>query len=582
MKLPVESQSSFLTWQIKEHEIAFLSYLKRPMNQHFKDKTAFCGKLWGVDEKRGSLIIRFPKGLSPRLKSPFAGFVFSGIAEADNLAKWDFSYEFFRENYIRGNTDISPIFYLKNQDKLWSYIGCKDVDAGFLNSMQKLLDADKKPSIVLAQKDPPIQYLLNLRDFVINNSQDPVLNIDILKTLDEWEPESLALDNRENAIIENLNGTAEVIIQGPPGTGKSHLIADITSKYLSEGKSICITALTNKALMEVAGKPGIKEWINKEKVFKTNLAFDESVHAKKLQRAESLKIGKGQLLLATYYKLSDWYKKENSESQTTIKPVYDIVIIEEASQCFLATIAAFRKLGKKVLIVGDPLQLPPIVLNENVAPTIHPRMMDFARGLETYAANSGTPSFLLTQTFRLSAQAAVKTGIFYKGRLTSVQESYHKVNTSVQYNDLVPTDGSTKLVFLPIIADGDRPKNAIDLAVDIVIDLLGKNPGFEIAVIAPFKNTVLAMQEKLGEKIDDFSNLTVETIDRIQGLTADFTIYVLALSNPTFAMNLNRFNVATSRAKSGTLIITDRNYIKFMGIDPLVTQYLSSLESITL
>jgi superfamily I DNA and/or RNA helicase len=42
-------------------------------------------------------------------------------------------------------------------------------------------------------------------------------------------------------------------------------------------------------------------------------------------------------------------------------PIYDYVILEEASQCFLGTIATAKLLGKKIILVGDPLQLPPIV-----------------------------------------------------------------------------------------------------------------------------------------------------------------------------------------------------------------------------
>lgn len=582
MQIPIDKQISFLTWQIKEHELAFLSYLKKPMNQHFREKSAFCGKIWGVDEKRGTLIIRFHKGLAPRLKSALAAFVFSGVPNVDDLAKWTFNYQYFRENYIKAGTDISPIFYLSSEEKNYSYIGCRDIEAGFFNSILKALNEGKKPSIILAEKDPPIQYLLNLRDFISDYPKDETLNIQIEKSLDEWQPNNLDTEDNKSTVINSLENVEEVIIQGPPGTGKSHLIAAITEKFLSKGNTVCITALTNKALMEVAEKPGIKHWIESESVFKTNLTFDEKSKLRKLQRAENLSIGKGELLLSTYYKLSDWYKKDNSEAQRRIKPIYDLVIIEEASQSFLATIAAFKLLARKVLIVGDPLQLPPIVINESSALTIHPRIMDFAKGLETYVANANKTSFILTKSYRLSSMASKQTGIFYKNKLTSVQKDKKTIISVDEFKKFISSDGSAKLAYLPLISGGDRPANAIDFVVKLASDLVSRNPGFELAILSPFKATVLALQEKISEVVDDFSNLTIETIDRIQGLTADFTIFVLVLSNPSFAMNLNRFNVATSRAKSGTLIITDRDYARFMGIDPLVTKYLSSLESTTI
>jgi superfamily I DNA and/or RNA helicase len=48
-----------------------------------------------------------------------------------------------------------------------------------------------------------------------------------------------------------------------------------------------------------------------------------------------------------------------------VAPIYDYIILEEASQCFLGTIAAANYLVKKVILVGDPIQLPPVVNQEN-------------------------------------------------------------------------------------------------------------------------------------------------------------------------------------------------------------------------
>ena len=45
-------------------------------------------------------------------------------------------------------------------------------------------------------------------------------------------------------------------------------------------------------------------------------------------------------------------------------------------------------------------------------------------------------------------------------------------------------------------------------------------------------------------------------MNKIQGLTADLTILYLPLTPASFDLNDNLFNVATSRATRGTLIIT--------------------------
>lgn len=579
MKIPVDKQIAFLNWQLKENDDLFRAYLNKSMKAHFADRTAFFGKIWGVDEKRGNLIIRFDRGKAPRLNMPLSGFLFSGIPSVEDLGTWDFNYQTFRNKYAVAITDIFPIFFMNSQSERFNLVGCRDVENDFLNLFRDNLKKGKRPSIVLAERDPPVQYLINLKTFIQNHQDDKVLNLSIDNKLENWQPEGFPDQNEKKAeVLSKLDGEREMIIQGPPGTGKSYLIAEIAQHYIENGQSVCITALTNKALMEVAEKPGIKKEALKGKVYKTNLTLNEASTNQDLRQARSLGIGNGELLLATYYKLSDWYKEDSDDTLKKPLPTYEIIIIEEASQCYLATISAFKKLGRKVLIVGDPMQLPPIVLNEKEASSIHPRIMEFAHGLATYAANSNVRSYLLNKSYRLSPKAVSLTGVFYKNQLESAQGENQKINIGASLQALIPSHGETKIKYLPIITEGDRPRNAIEFVVKLLVELKQNNPGLEVAILAPFKKTVVALQEKVGRYFPDQSEITIETIDRIQGLTVDFTIYLLALNNPSFAMNLNRFNVATSRAKRGTVIITDKEYVRFMGINPLVTKYLSSLE----
>jgi superfamily I DNA and/or RNA helicase len=581
MIIPTSDQKKFLQLQIEEHENAFREYLITPMKQHFRQKSAYWGKLWGVDESRSTLIFRFSAGLAPRLNTPMVAFVVNEESVPAYPSDWEFHYKAFREGgKSKASTQMLAVYYLKSNDISFSFLGGAGIESGFFESAQKALSRGEKPSIVFAEPDPPVQYLINLKSFIERHKEDQTLNLDIKKELSDWDPIAFDSSNTKvNHILSALDSSNEVIIQGPPGTGKSHLIGDLVCQLVEERKSVCITSLTNKALMEVAEKPGISSLAkNDQTVFKTNLSAEESKKISGIKKADKLSIGKGQLLLASYYKLSDWYNPENSEAQNAIQPIYDLVVIEEASQCFLATIAAFRRLGRKVLIVGDPLQLPPIVLNEAKAQTIHPQIMLFAKGLESYSPNSKSPSFILTESYRLSTEAAKRTGIFYKKRLQSIQSQLVSIEVESRLKHLIPISKGHKIHYLPLVAEGDQPRNAIDLSIELVLALRQKNPNLEIAVLAPFKRTILAVQEKLGKHLDNFSGITVETIDRIQGLTVDFTIYILALNNPTFALNLNRFNVATSRAKSGTLIITDREFARFKGTDPLVTEFLNQLD----
>ena len=101
---------------------------------------------------------------------------------------------------------------------------------------------------------------------------------------------------------------------------------------------ICIAALTHKALMEAAVKDGLSEWSVKGKIRKTNVSTDESALVDGLKNHNvSNPIPEGELLLSTYYSLSKLLTKNEKHVH------FDLLIIEEASQAFLTTIAGVLK-----------------------------------------------------------------------------------------------------------------------------------------------------------------------------------------------------------------------------------------------
>lgn len=67
-----------------------------------------------------------------------------------------------------------------------------------------------------------------------------------------------------------------LILQGPPGTGKTYLIAEICERLCNQGKSVLVTALTNRALIEIVEKPALKGLLEQHRIFKTKLSVDEA------------------------------------------------------------------------------------------------------------------------------------------------------------------------------------------------------------------------------------------------------------------------------------------------------------------
>ncbi|HET7268496.1 MAG TPA: AAA domain-containing protein [Oleiagrimonas sp.] len=55
-------------------------------------------------------------------------------------------------------------------------------------------------------------------------------------------------NDEQRRIIEQMHGSASVLVQGPPGTGKSHTIANLVSHLLATGQRILVTAKNPRAL----------------------------------------------------------------------------------------------------------------------------------------------------------------------------------------------------------------------------------------------------------------------------------------------------------------------------------------------
>jgi MoxR-like ATPase len=64
----------------------------------------------------------------------------------------------------------------------------------------------------------------------------------------------LPANDEQLRITKLLRQNGAVLVQGPPGTGKTHTIANLIGHLLSEGKSILVTAQTDKALAVVKDK----------------------------------------------------------------------------------------------------------------------------------------------------------------------------------------------------------------------------------------------------------------------------------------------------------------------------------------
>jgi len=470
------------------------------------------------------------------------------IGEMGNFNNWgDKSWGTIRSDYQRIFSDAHCAWISQSDDESFCLIGVKNLTVEFSQILE-----EEKPIIAFGPQDPPLQYLLNLIDLVNDQTCVSVRQfLDFDDSTNYWNPEKV---DSKTDLVSLLKGKLTdhscLVIQGPPGTGKTFKMAQLTAHFLSENKSVLVTALTNQALIELAKKDDLVPFLNAGKISKTSLTIDESKELPKLlgNKSNQCNASPGCLSLATFYISSGWAVQQS-------QPPFDYVIMDEASQAFLPMIAALKKLGRKIIMIGDQNQLSPIVItNEDLITKYN--WTPIVKGFETVCRNYQFKSYMLGDTYRLTQRGADCTGVFYNNSLSSVSE-YQKIPS--KNSDLIQSGGP--LLLECDLNVGDKaPENAFKKIYEIVCNLHTENPKAEIAILSKFKETVRQLQKFFVLRWNSKElpeNIKIETVDRVQGLTVDYCFFLIPNASIRYSLEKELFNVATSRAKYNTIIVSN-------------------------
>jgi rRNA-processing protein FCF1 len=547
-----EQYIKFFELQRKDQEAEYEEYANTSMNTLFASGRAYYGEITGID-RNGNVVMHFSSGHNPRLKVPMVFCVLKStyIQElGSDFTKWAINSMVFRGN-LASHTSFSnatPIYSMKTDRKT---LACDKVDLPMFQAIKKARQSNENLQFVMLETLPPTELLKNLKEYIELNPTDPNLLLEPKRTYDEWNPKELASTERvDERVLETLTRDGIALLQGPPGTGKSYTIASIITKVAAQGKNICVTTQSNASLISLISQEPILEYKNKGNVSKTNLTTDECKEHPKLKAAnKELTIPKGELLLSTYYTLSRVINKGDA-------PLYDLIIIEEASQAYLTAIAAFRRLGRMCLIVGDPMQLPPIVKMDVPAKYEGIDVDTQANGMMTTLRATDINSYRITTSYRLTAKSASQSSLFYNGHLTSVQKEQIDFSLATERPYLFPKCGGTVLYKTSGSSSAILSEEALEVMryVERVFKMHYANR--KLAILTPYVETTKKLQAEFC-KDEQTLDITVDTIHRIQGLTVDYTIYYVPTRNFNFAFSENLFNVATSRSRTTTLLLTD-------------------------
>lgn len=501
----------------------------------------------------------------------------------------------------------------------------------------------------------------NLPNFIFDPKYAGETVVDINTALEDIRTHKIGNLNEKQleAVTKSVLAKDLALIQGPPGTGKTTVIAEIIWQEIRKNPDcrILLTSQTNlavdNALERLQGQAGIRPvrigkpdklepegrrfslsvmdswaqdsnnsvdnathiWIdriinkisNNPKYSSAISSWKKELEAKdKHSRTEFSRLYRNNvnLVAATcsicgsrdfMESYSDMFGGNESSDM-----FFDVVIMDEASKATPLEMAVPLVLGKKIIVIGDHKQLPPM-MDENtidsalekigkkdIAEKLQKAESQFKRLFEAAAKVRKTIVATLDTQYRMHEQIMNTIKQFYQDELATTGGLKCGIIETMDIPDLANKGSRWHGITLnPIIQpsthavwiDVHTPetylnpgyKNEGELkAIDFVLKALQQADGYSEFVNAQQKPedkeigiiTFYSAQSREIRKKYKGKSYRMDVVDRFQGMERNIIIVSTVRSNPKnnigFAKEIERINVAFSRAKRLLIVVGNK------------------------
>ena len=268
----------------------------------------------------------------------------------------------------------------------------------------------------------------------------------------------------------------------------------------------------------------------------------------------------------------------NQSSQTlgTPKFMFDLVIMDEASQCQPAIALLPIAKAKSLLLVGDPMQLSPITsistkLNQKLKEKYKvSNNFDFKDNsiLDLMIKNDTLSKYILLKYhYRCSKKIiGFSNGMFYQNQL------------DLSY---VSDEGEISIVDTKNVGTAIEKNLCIDEAQNIVDDIK-QNKISKALIITPFRNQKNQINKLLKE--EGINDVACKTVHEVQGGEEDTVFLSVSISDKTrsgtyewLATSKELNNVAITRAKKKLIVYIDLNAQSSLKKNGNTVDYLDEL-----
>lgn len=381
-------------------------------------------------------------------------------------------------------------------------------------------------------------------------------------------------DNKDylNAIIKTVKAMANtcLAIQGPPGAGKTFTAKHIITELVQDGNRVGILSNSHAAilnLLDALHEPTGHAPIAKVGGYGNNQdAFREKYHEEDYPNY-------------VYRTSMVFTKKQPYESFAVVGATangfsadiafehpLDYLFVDEASQVPLANLVAVMGSARNIVLMGDQMQLP------NPTQGSHPNNGGVS-ALEWLLGNHSvipeSQGIFLEKTYRMHGDVCHPlSDVVYEGKLVADGDNQHQ---SVKVTDGRLVTQATGILVVPVEHDGNRQSSEEEAsAINDLIDELKTGTytdkdgetrlmtDGDILVVAPHNMQVNLLKERLK------GNCAIGTVDKFQGKEAQVVIISMSVSDIEessrgldFVFDINRLNVAVSRAKALAIIVAN-------------------------
>ena len=401
------------------------------------------------------------------------------------------------------------------------------------------------------------------------------------------------------------------LLWGPPGTGKTSVMLKSFIQYILEqtDEDLLLLAYTNRAVDEICeaihsiGEKAISTYLRVGSTFSTQAKFLPHFLNKKIEKAPN-RAAILEILNAHRIYVGTVASFTNKQELIRLKK-FKRVVIDEASQILEPNLVGLLPLFEQFILIGDHKQLPAVVVQTPTASAVvdtelkelglvNLRNSLFERLYKQCLTNHWDWAFA-----RLSYQGRMHRAImafpnvhFYEKILNILPDSIPASQRQAKpipwqapenCNYLEECLSKRRFLFLPTPTDQSssnyktnqyEAKAIVRLikAFQKISTLNGQTVQTkEIGIITPYRAQIAQIRQALEENKLDWSQLTIDTVERYQGGAREIIIISLCTNNSYQLASLisasdegidRKLNVALTRARQHLVVLGNREILE--------------------